>query len=397
MELAAFLTNPVLTGIFGGSLAVSALYVLRSVPKVAWDLLSWRFSTEVTVFSEDASFDMVSEWLSSLEYARQARKLRLTAEHSDHEQRAILQASPGIGTHLIWFKGRPVLVTRSLPKESGGIGSQRRREDILIRTIGPSPSLAHDIIRMVADARSGASASHVEVFLYKDWWRLVARKAKRKLTSVVMPESQRQAIVDDIERFRSSRAWYTERGIPYRRGFLFAGVPGTGKTSLVFALASHFSMRVYALNLGSIRGDNELIDAITSVPENAVLLIEDIDAAQQDRDAVASDEKSQAVTMSGLLNAIDGVFSRDGRVLVMTTNHPEKLDAALVRPGRADRIERIGDLQHTEVRAMCKQFLGQVPGEGFALTVKAPIRPAELQRLLLEQRHDAHPALKAVG
>lgn len=393
--LHSILSNQVMTGVLGGSLAVSLLYALKSTPEALWRFLCWRFSTVLIVFSEDAAFEMVSEWLSGLEYAKRARQLRLTSEYSDHEQQNALRVSPGIGTHLVWFRGSPVLVTRSCASKDPPLGSQRRHEDITIRTLGSSPLLAHEIVALVKDARSGSAATHVEICLFGDYWRVVARKAKRSLFSVVMPREQRDRIVDDIAQFRDSRAWYAERGIPYRRGLLLTGSPGTGKTSLVFALASHFSMRVYALNLGSIRSDTDLINAVTSVPENAILLIEDIDAAQHNRATKGDGESEPSVTMSGLLNAIDGVFSRDGRVLIMTTNHPEKLDVALKRPGRADRIEELQALEPAEALVMCRQFLGVGAGDAFAKTISGTVLPANLQRQLLQEHHAGRSNRKA--
>jgi chaperone BCS1 len=385
MNLQELLENQVLTGIVGGSLMASLLFALKGLPRALWDFLVWRFTTEIVVFSEDAAFGMVSEWLGSLEYAKRARQIRLTSEWTEHEQQNALKMSPGLGLHLIWYGRRPVFIRRNLPNKDVAPLSRERHEDITIRILGAAPALAREIVDRIVSARSGSAATHVEVFLYRDHWRLCARKVKRAMDTVVMPDEQRRRILGDVERFRAARDWYGARGIPYRRGLLLTGPPGTGKTSLVFALASHFSMRVYALNLGSLRGDVDLIDAVTSVPENAILLIEDIDAAQKDREAL-TDGEARAVTMSGLLNAIDGVFSRDGRVLVMTTNHPDKLDQALKRPGRADLVEHMGDLGMPEVRRMCRQFLGHDSGEGFALTLKAPIRPAELQRRLLAER-----------
>ncbi len=388
--LADLATNPVFTGVLGGSLVAGGLYALKAVPGKLWDLTSWRFSSEIKIYNDDPAFDMAADWLSSLDYAKRARQIRLTARHSDDEQRDVLRPSPGLGTHLIWRDKRPVLVSRWSDDKSGsGSMNMKVREGIIIRTLGSTPELAHKVIEEIVASQSGVNSAHVCVYLYRYGWRLACRKEKRSLGSVVMPEAQRHRIVGDIEKFQQSRAWYRERGIPYRRGLLFQGPPGTGKTSLVLALAAHFSMRIYALNLGSMRSDDDLIDAVTSVPENAILLIEDIDAAQRNRAPVKGETESaptkaeEVVTMSGLLNAIDGVFSRDGRVLVMTTNHPDRLDEALRRPGRADRIENIDELGAPEVRTMCCQFLGS-DGDRFAMRVKAPIRPAELQRLLLD-------------
>jgi chaperone BCS1 len=383
----SILSNPVMTGLFGGSVLISALAILRHVLLRVWSFLVWRFTTEMVIFNDDPAFEMVSEWLGSLEYAKKARQLRVTSEYSEETEARSVKVSPGLGLHLIWFQRRPVLIRRSIPPE-GGDSSWSRREDIVIRTIGSSSKLFFDLLDQVAKKHAAGTGDSVEVYLFRGGaWTRVSRKAKRALSSVVMPTEQRTRVVRDIETFRQSKQWYADRGIPYRRGMLFCGPPGTGKTSFVMALAGELGMRVYALNLGSITSDIALIDAITSVPENALLLIEDIDVAQRDRKEPTGSKKEngEKLTMSGLLNAIDGVFSRDGRVLIMTTNYPDKLDAALMRPGRADRIEHIGDLEQPEVNEMCRQFLGK-RSEAFAKTVKAPIRPAELQRILLEQR-----------
>lgn len=163
----------------------------------------------------------------------------------------------------------------------------------------------------------------------------------------------------------SSPTWYASRGIPLRRGYLFHGPPGTGKSSLSFALAGVFGLDIYVISLlEPTLTESDLLQLFNNLPRRCIVLLEDIDTAGLVREEEIDDRKSEneydkistselpkgrrrgpridnaesqtGISLSGLLNAIDGVASHEGRVLVMTTNHPDKLDPALIRPGRVD-------------------------------------------------------------
>lgn len=148
---------------------------------------------------------------------------------------------------------------------------------------------------------------------------------------------------------------YQCRGIPHRRGYLLHGKPGAGKSSTIFALASELGLDIYPISLSQgDMDDSSLNQLLLSTKNPSIILIEDIDVAfsrdaedeKTDKSPKDSKEaglqklkgsKSESqITLSGLLNAIDGVSAPEGRILIATTNSIERLDDALLRPGRLD-------------------------------------------------------------
>lgn len=137
-----------------------------------------------------------------------------------------------------------------------------------------------------------------------------------------------------MKEFLNSEQWFAHRGIPFRRGYLLYGIPGTGKSTTVHALASELNLPIYILMLSLNLDDSSLADMMRYLPSHCVLLLEDIDAAFKSRVDNSSERKDNesSITLSGLLNAIDGLAAPEGRLLFATTNHVQKLDPALIRP-----------------------------------------------------------------
>lgn len=373
------LSNDVFNGVAGGAVVGYVFYLLKGLPVFIKNVALRAFFSKLTIYSEDPAFDKAAEWFSGMAYRQKTRRLQMVTqeEHSD------TFCTLGDGMHVLFHAGRPLFVSRNIEKEGGA--SWRRRETLDILIPG-SPKNAHELVKEIVNARSVTRQKLTEVYLYTDgWWRLACRKRKRSVDTVVLPSEQWKRIVEDLETFFARREWYWERGVPYRRSLMFEGPPGCGKTSLVMALAAHFSLPVYVLNLGGLKNDNDLFQATSRVPEQALLLIEDIDAAQKDRvDEIApptetKKEEPQRLTLSGLLNCIDGAFTKEGRVMILTTNYPDRLDSAMIRPGRVDLKEHIGVLEAAEASRMCHLFLGED-----VVDLKLPMTPAELQKILLE-------------
>lgn len=154
-------------------------------------------------------------------------------------------------------------------------------------------------------------------------------KMPRSLDSVVLKPGVVDRIVNDIGRFKKAQEWYHTCGVPYRRGYLLYGPPGTGKTSLITALAGHFDLNVCVLQLASKEMSDSLLSTMMSrAPSDSLILLEDIDVGLRKKDS--------QVTLSGLLNALDGVASQEGKITFLTTNNISALPPALLRPGRCD-------------------------------------------------------------
>jgi chaperone BCS1 len=196
----------------------------------------------------------------------------------------------------------------------------------------------------------------------KGYWCLSSRIRPRSIDSVVLDGDMANVILNDIKKFQKSSNWYTKLGVPYRRGYLLYGPAGCGKTSFVLSIASELGMNVSVLSLSSPgMNDGKILELLSDADVNTIVLIEDIDCAFVKRKP-GSDRKDKfdfGLTFSGVLNALDGIMSQDGRIIFMTTNYIDRLDTALIRPGRADVKVYIGNASKEQAyRLFCRFYPG---------------------------------------
>lgn len=294
------------------------------------------------------------------------RHLSVETKYTPHPSGASTTAFsllPGTGSHTLNFNGTLLRIHRE--RDSKRIDLQRGTpwELLTITTLFTSRSIFPTLL---SEARQ--LAQHLEegkTIIYTSWsteWKPFGKpRRKRPLSSVVLAPGTKERVLTDIRTFLSSSSWYHDRGIPYRRGYLFHGPPGTGKSSLIQALAGELDYSICVLNL-SERGltDDRLNHLLANLPERSIALLEDVDAAFGRRRVQSEEGYGGAnVTFSGLLNALDGVASGEERVVVMTTNWVERLDEALVRPGRVDVRVEIGYATEEVVGEMWGRFYGE--------------------------------------
>ncbi|KAL8632310.1 hypothetical protein Q9189_001982 [Teloschistes chrysophthalmus] len=402
---------------FDISLVVSISFLvfgLFTSSKFVWHYAYKYFEDYCTSFicieSGDDIFDHVMEWLAEQKISKKSRTLMaktgresawdsLPGEEinvmadagqllnfSNWDAKVPPTFQPYFGTHRFWHNGRYFEFSRSKQETLGtswGGGSVMREEEyIKLTCIGRSTQPLKALIKEARDHYLDKEKTSTVVRRPapkemrgrgRNVWNKVASRPSRPIETVVLDHEQKDRLLADINEYLHPKTavWYANRGIPYRRGYLLAGPPGTGKSSLAWAIAGVFGLDIYCISLVEpTLTEEDLGVMFTSLPRRCVVLLEDIDAAGLVKRKLPDDAKeepeketseaaklgaeiskaikasqaqggaktkeNQGISLSGLLNAIDGVASHEGRVLLMTTNCPEKLDEALIRPGRID-------------------------------------------------------------
>ncbi len=178
---------------------------------------------------------------------------------------------------------------------------------------------------------------------------IVRTQTKRRRETLAIDAATERELFSDLDRFLKSRDLYRQRGIPWRRGYLLYGPPGTGKSSLIQAIASYYDRQLVSLSLTDM-DDSALLRAWSEITATSVIALEDIDSVFEGRRPLGE------LSFSALLNTLDGAGAVEGSIAILTTNHRELLDPALIRPGRCDREFELGYLTAESCAKMFECF-----------------------------------------
>ncbi|KAJ5288354.1 hypothetical protein PENANT_c105G01098 [Penicillium antarcticum] len=362
--------------------------ILTATKPVAINMTCWLqkyFTSTVHIQSSNETYDMLASWITSRGLENAARSF-------------LAKEGPGYYNEKISVTclGRSSVILKDLLKEC--------QEEYLSHIENSTTIFGH----------SGAQ------------WKKEKAKRTRPLSTVILRENEKNSLIQDMKDFLEpqTRSWYSEHSIPYRRGYLLHGPPGTGKSSFSFSIAGELGMNIYVVSIPSV-DDESLKTLFEELPDTCVVLLEDIDAVgsvycrelERPNNDLEPGKEKKGVTLSGLLNVLDGVASQEDRVLIMTTNHIDKLDPALIRPGRVDKKVKF-QLADREVTMQIYKFIFGQPTEQsskktshakddpsierqaieFARRVpEEQLSPAQIISYLLQHRHMPRAALTNVG
>jgi hypothetical protein len=386
------------TTLYGLKLATSHLYQTYALPRL-YSYITIDRAEESECF--DAVLDLIQEMLPTNHLvvcsSRLSKQQITTDDTIVHYQPAETNAPASI-VH----RRRRIFVSR----QSGQtliVGPERsmlKMETLTLSVFGSDPAAIKDLIADAIERINKRKTGLVRILVQNNWqrtWLWVLSKKPRSLDTVALSEDAARCI-DDARAFFESKHWYEQMGIQYRRGYLLHGPPGCGKTSFCHVLASALQLDVCTMSLASKDIDDQgLVGMMRDAPLRSVVMLEDVDAVFTKRD---NTNRGSSITFSGLINAIDGVASQEGRILIMTTNHVEKLDPALLRPGRCDVNILFDRASREQLRAMYLRFFPGCQDRAARFADALPARGlslAQVQNHLVSHRHSAERAEEDAG
>ncbi|XP_020380654.1 mitochondrial chaperone BCS1 [Rhincodon typus] len=345
------------------------------------------------VTSRDKSYHWLLNWITH--HAKRTQHLSVETSYLQHESGRIsttFDFVPSPGNHFIWYRSKWLRVERNREKQMIDLHTGTPWETVTLTSLGSNRQVFFDILREAKDLALKQQEGKTVMYtaMGAEWRPFGFPRRRRPLNSVVLEKGISEKIVHDVKDFIGNPKWYTDRGIPYRRGYLLYGPPGCGKSSFITALAGELEYSICLMSLSDRSLTDDRLNHLLSVaPQQSIVLLEDVDAAFINRDLAKENptmyEGMGRLTFSGLLNALDGVASAEARLIFMTTNHLDRLDPALVRPGRVDHKQFVGYCSHWQLSQMFQRFYPDQPAalaEEFAdraLSVSDRISAAQVQ------------------
>nr|XP_011466253.1 PREDICTED: probable mitochondrial chaperone BCS1-B isoform X2 [Fragaria vesca subsp. vesca] len=255
-------------------------------------------------------------------------------------------------------------------------------------------------------------------------WSSVAFEHPATFESIAMEPKKKEDIINDLMKFSNGKEYYAKIGKPWKRGYLLYGPPGTGKSTMIAAMSNLMNYDVYDLELTTVKSNTDLRKLLIDTPSKSIIVIEDIDCSldltgqrkkRKERDEEdkeikdpirkmkeGEESKARQVTLSGLLNFIDGIWSACGseRIIVFTTNYVEKLDPALIRRGRMDKHIELSYCCYEAFKVLARNYLDLDSHELFGsiecLLGETNMTPADVAENLMPKSNveDASSCLK---
>ncbi|XP_022863591.1 AAA-ATPase At4g30250-like isoform X2 [Olea europaea var. sylvestris] len=411
-------------------LPTQLLSFLHSVYESLHDFFSPYSYFEIPEFNGYCGIDVndlyrhVNLYLNSINTSTTCRRLTLSRSKSSNRISYTVAPNHTVndsfkGHHLSWTHQVETVQDSLDEKRSFTLKLPKRHHMILL-----DPYLEHvttsaeEFERVSRERRLFTNNGHSS---FESGWSSVPFHHPSTFDTLALEPELKKQLTDDLTAFSEGKDFYHKIGRAWKRGYLLHGPPGSGKSSLIAAMANFLCYDVYDLELSKVSDNSELRALLIQTTSRSIIVIEDIDCSidltgdritknrklpsmpKNGRHGHDNGEDNGRVTLSGLLNFTDGLWSCCGeeRVIIFTTNHKDTVDPALIRCGRMDVHVSLDTCGMHAFKTLVKNYLG-VDSHMLFDVVESCIRsgggltPAQISEILLRNRRNADVAVKAV-
>lgn len=383
-------TNQFFSGAALSAIGLSVLYPLKSIPINIWIRIRRKLMFNATVEQETKLFKYLDLWLAE-KYPNDFQSIEVSEIDSDlvysHENDYI----------YIWKDYRYIRISKT--KQS--IETPGDRTDLFKRTYRISGLLSKkSILNLLTEVQERGIEQDrlaelikkdIKIFInsssYESWRPIRATSPNKAFDDIYL--SNKLDIVSDLDNFIKNEPVYRNLKVPFKRGYLFYGPPGTGKSTLAWAIADRLKYDIYLLDLASVTNAGDFKNIMSRVPNKSVVVIEDIDSFYDMR--VSSQENK--IPFSTFINALSGINQLDESITIITTNHIDKVDPAILRSGRCDAKFEISPITIIEAQS----FLQDKIDATIKLESFRSMPFVELQGIAFKHRENIQEIKKMIG
>ena len=368
--------------LISASLGTFVINIIKNLPSKLLSYIMYRFAYSISCDNYRDNTDVyenINTWLlsSNNKVIKNHTNIKSKWIRGNWENYSTLD----YGNYLIIYDKCILYISKSSLSNINSDGNATMIDKLNIKIIGiNAQKLKNDLEKFSMEEHVNDGDKFTGYILQDFGGSIETSIDKRNFDTIV--SKHKDEIIDYIDKWKNNKEVYIKHGITYKTGIVLYGPPGTGKTTIAKAIASYLSYNLCIIT--NIRSINKLY----MVKEKTVILLEDIDCMldinREDKDENNTESNKTKNLLAEVLNAIDGVASPENVIFIITTNHIEKLDPALIRKGRFDLQVHIDNLDYNEALEMCNMFNISNPNE-ILKEFTLPINPSELQERLLRE------------
>lgn len=400
-------SNPVAAGVVSLYGLGILTFLLKVVPTRVIRFIKYQFTTTLVLNNFDDVYYDFLEWVSKNNTHRFVRDFTFNRSGIYNGNEGDAEISIGYGKIFFFFNRRLFFMERTKEQSNNIV---QTKETITVTLVGRSHKKLEELFKTIQKKEED---NWIDIKMWRNYY-IKIQQNKRDLDTVVIDSKIKSELLECIDKFKSDKKWYVDNGVPHNLGIMFYGPSGTGKTSLIKALGSYYNMPIYLINIATVT-DSSLQDALFDVPSNCIVAIEDIDTANlgkrdlkqtavlkkcdnrddpMENSINVQSDKDNLLSLGGVLNAIDGVATTEGRILIATTNDINSLDEALLREGRFDLKLEIGYMTDETMRAYLNRFYDCDFSDWH---VNTNIQPCKVQKLVFDNRNNPDKVLEKIA